>query len=455
VTAPRRVCLLLGLLIAAAPGCGKKGPPLAPLVKVPAAPQDFTARRGGPAARIQLRVPAANADDTRPADLERVDVYGFTGAAPEMPDVVKYGTLVASIPVRRPPEAGSQAPSAAGEAKPGERAAGEVNPGERAAGSGKVKAKPPMAEGFDQDDIVTVAETLGPEQSVPVVVPRKRRVPPPPKVDPWRPVLQTPPQAGDTRVYFAVGVNRKGQRGTFTVAQAVPLVAAPPAPSVPTIAYDASGLTLAWTPPAGLPQPIQRPPAEGELPSTPRGLRAVAGGYNVYEAHPEEASRAAPPAVSGASVERGALPPPLNAAPLEAASFADARIEFGKPRCFVVRSVVQSAGQAIESAASPAACVTPVDTFPPEAPKGLAGVPSEGAISLIWEAGADADLAGYVVLRRDPEGGFVALTPAPIKETTFRDAAAKAGVRYVYTVVAVDAAGNRSGPSNAVEEAAR
>ena len=99
--------------------------------------------------------------------------------------------------------------------------------------------------------------------------------------------------------------------------------------------------------------------------------------------------------------------------------------------------------------------MTPADTFPPAAPTGLAAVGSEGAISLIWEASTEADLAGYLVMRAEAGGAPRPLTPEPIKETTFRDATAARGVRYVYTVVAVDTTGNRSTPSNAVEETAR
>ena len=37
----------------------------------------------------------------------------------------------------------------------------------------------------------------------------------------------------------------------------------------------------------------------------------------------------------------------------------------------------------------------------------------------------------------------------------YRDDAVKSGVRYVYTVVAIDKSGNRSSESNRVEETAR
>src|SRR5205807_524285 len=93
----------------------------------------------------------------------------------------------------------------------------------------------------------------------------------------------------------------------------------------------------------------------------------------------------------------------------------------------------------VESAASQPACVTLTDTFPPAAPKSLVSVPNEGAISLIWEANAEKDLAGYLVLRAEAPGETLTpLTPVPIHETTYRDTTVMAGVTYDYVVVAVD-----------------
>jgi hypothetical protein len=307
-----------------------------------------------------------------------------------------------------------------------------------------------MANGFDQGDLVTVSETLGEAQVAPAEVKRRGKQPPPPFEDEWQPRLQPRAKTASVRLYFAAGVGRKGQRGPFTAPQAVPLGPAPSTPGAPKVTYDARTIQLTWPDAPDVPRPIQAPAAEGELPSTPRGLRGVTGGYNVYEVPPGKTGK--PPA---SSVEPGAMSKPLNDKPLDGASFTDPRMEFGKERCFVVRTVLQEGAATIESESSPVACVTPVDTFPPEPPKGLAAVASEGAISLIWEGSPDADLAGYVILRAEAGSEPRAITPEPIKETTFRDTTASRGVKYVYTVVAVDTAGNRSAPSNAVEETAR
>jgi fibronectin type 3 domain-containing protein len=150
------------------------------------------------------------------------------------------------------------------------------------------------------------------------------------------------------------------------------------------------------------------------------------------------------------------MPAPLTPAPVPASPLVDARMEFGKPRCYVVRAVTMYGTQAVEGEASPPACVMPADTFAPAAPASLKAVGSEGAVSLVWDAGKEADLAGYLVMRAAiPGGEFAPVTREPVKEATFTDMTAGRGVRYAYVVVAVDTAGNRSLKSNQVEEAAR
>ena len=167
---------------------------------------------------------------------------------------------------------------------------------------------------------------------------------------------------------------------------------------------------------------------------------AAAGGpaiaFNVYPAAPDAA--------------------PLNTAPQPAPSFDHAGMAFGKEQCYVVRSVEVVQNVTFESESSPPVCVTPRDIFPPEPPKELRGIASEGAIDLTWEASTESDLAGYLVLRAD--GGDETLRPLmkePIHETTFHDPTVTVGVRYVYAVVALDVAGNRSKESGRFTETAR
>jgi hypothetical protein len=60
-----------------AAACGKKGPPLPPLVRLPV-PPEIRADRRGSTVELALVVPGANVDGTRPANISRVDVYALT-----------------------------------------------------------------------------------------------------------------------------------------------------------------------------------------------------------------------------------------------------------------------------------------------------------------------------------------------------------------------------------------
>jgi len=235
--------------------------------------------------------------------------------------------------------------------------------------------------------------------------------------------------------------------------------AAPPAPQQPVAAAAPA--------PAGEGQPaaaVKNPDAAatGIADETPKTLPArtlspyptTVYAYVVYEM---PSAGFTPPVL-----QPGALPPyplQLTTPAVTTLRWSDTRFEVGVERCYALRTVATTDTLAVESALSPTACVKTQDVFAPAAPKNLAAVASEGAINLIWEANTEGDLAGYIVLRGPAvEGGkLVPITSAPIKETTFRDMKVRAGVRYAYVVVAVDAATpqNVSAQSNKVEETAR
>ena len=145
----------------------------------------------------------------------------------------------------------------------------------------------------------------------------------------------------------------------------------------------------------------------------------------------------------------------LTKVPTAEPTFSDARIVWGEKRCYAVRAVETVEDSSVEGTESPAKCVPLTDKFPPKAPEGLQAVPSDGAINLIWDANRERDVRGYIVLRGiAPTDTLEPVTPEPIRETSFKDAV-KPGVRFVFAVRAVDAAGNMSPPSARVEETAR
>jgi hypothetical protein len=197
------------------------------------------------------------------------------------------------------------------------------------------------------------------------------------------------------------------------------------------------------------PWPAAAPASKPQPPPTPRF------GYNVYDASAIDASTVETEA-SPASPKAAAPVLPLNAALLTAPVFSDPRVEFGTERCYVVRRVEMVGAVAIESAPSPPACVTPLDKFPPAAPKAVTSVASGTAVSLIWDANTETDLGGYLVLRGEAPGDKLApLTPAPVSDASYVDTSVRRNRTYVYEVVAVDKTGNQSAPSNRVEEPIR
>jgi predicted small lipoprotein YifL len=294
---------------------------------------------------------------------------------------------------------------------------------------GTIDVEPPAEEGA-----AAAAEDPRPSPGEPAVFvekltdavmkPQFTEMPPAPSAPPVppsvpataAPAIKVP--ALPVRIYTIRGVARNGRFGQASARIEIPLGELPEPPSSLGVTFDEKALALTWIPPVA---------AEGAKPPL----------FNVY---------------TPAGTQ------PINPSPLAAATFARPGVEYDKEECFVVRTVEQHGAAQIESVASPAQCVTPVDRFPPAAPRGLVAVGSGGAINLIWEANTDADLGGYLVLRGEAPGDTLQpVTTTPIQETTYRDTTVTPGVRYVYAIVAVDRATPRnvSAQSPRVEEAAR
>ena len=417
----------------AAGGCGKKGPPLAPFVRVPAAVDKMAAVRLGQHIYVTLTVPAVNVDMSVPVDIVRVEVYGYTGAAaPARPVWIDLGTLVATIPVSplpgEPPEATD--PSVDSET---------------------TDALPGTA--------VTILDVLEADELVqgPVVtVPQRTGLP-------VLPAPTTPPVL--RRFYIAVPFSQAERPGPPGQQAEVALTAVPDPPGDLQVTYDPTAVHLTWEPSGGLLGfllnrllPQEPPPFDVvELSPTPTSTATAPAvpaltTYQVYrEVFPDAVAPSEKPLPPPWSAT---LPVPMNATPVSAPALTDG-VEFGLRRCYTVRA--QRGG--VLSEASPPACVTPIDTFPPASPVGLAAVPSEGAINLIWEPNVEGDLGGYLVLRSGPRDATLRqLTSVPVPDARYRDTTVESGVRYTYAIVAVDRQSprpNASVPSAPVEEVAR
>ncbi len=89
------------LLVCAGVACGKKGPPLAPFVRVPAAVATIAPQRVGNDVYVSFTVPDTNVDGQKPADIGAVEVYAVTSDRPPATEEQReMATLVATLPVR-------------------------------------------------------------------------------------------------------------------------------------------------------------------------------------------------------------------------------------------------------------------------------------------------------------------------------------------------------------------
>jgi len=404
-------------------GCGKSGPPLPPLVKLPVAPANFVAERRGETVDVHFTVPTANTDGTRPANVERVDVYAITGPGTITDEqILKQGAKVGSIAVKAPRDP--------------DQAAEPDDP--------DAVVEPPEGAGLDQGAVGHVAEQLTREALVPYDPEKDARRKSSTNGDERPQPLLGPATTVPSRTYVGVGISTRGRKGPFSTRVSVPLVPPPPAPGKPTVTYDEKAVAVAW-PPITVSGMVQAASTDEVLPSKPIGVTAPAIAYNVYDAAQTATGESVAPL--GSTIK-------LTKAPVTDAKFEDPRIEWGGKRCYTVRAIETVGGLAIESDASPPECATLTDTFAPGAPKNLQAVATEGAISLIWDPNTEKDLAGYLVLRGASGGALESLTPQPIQDPRYHDDV-KPGVPYAYVVKAVDKAGNVSAESNRVEETAR
>jgi fibronectin type 3 domain-containing protein len=142
----------------------------------------------------------------------------------------------------------------------------------------------------------------------------------------------------------------------------------------------------------------------------------------------------------------------------------DKDIRFGESYEYRAQRVARVTvnGKTLELAGplSPPERIDAVNILPPAVPRGLAAVATAGengagpAIDLSWQPDAEADLAGYIVYRREGNAGWQRISSAqPVVGPGYQDANVQPGHTYEYAVSAIDQEGHESARSAAAEEA--
>lgn len=410
------VALLLSCALTTA--CGKKGPPLAPFVRIPSTPEIAGARRAGNDIYVSVKVPTTNIDASKPASLARIEIYAVTALTPPpRAQFLAVASRIAGIPVAR-----------------------EADPSDT---TGTVVPDP--TTGALQGSTVTIRDSLTAEAMQPKEVPAEN----PPRPTTPSPATSEPVPQVLRRFYMTVAFSDRERSSAPSPVMEIPLTMLPPRVPALRASLTGSSVVLEWEPSGGLlgwlferrlpPEisPVEERPANptaktatGELPPGPTT-------YNVYrEIAPD-------PLVLPDLSPPDALPPPpaepINATPLSALTFKEEVPFDARRRCYRISAVRGTGGGRVESEPSDRQCVDPVDVEPPTMPTGLTARAMDGVIALSWEPNGELDLRGYLVLRRESDGDTLQrLTPNPISDTRFDDRTVMAGRMYTYVVQAVD-----------------
>ncbi|HSD29149.1 MAG TPA: hypothetical protein VLL75_17745 [Vicinamibacteria bacterium] len=387
----RPPAFLLAALAAVLPACGHRGDPLPPRRRTPPPPQEFRVAQRGEALEVRATAPAASVDGVA---YETVTVE-FLWAEGQQ-DLEKAGRRRA---VPATPGGGVvetlPLPAAGATVRAAARAVAGGKKGQRTLTVALVTQAPPEAPH-------ELAATLA-EDGVALSWrgPRPRPAAPP---------ALTRPSPG------------------------APAAPAPPPPATPTSATPAPPKPAA--PPGGEAEPLSadvkgEAAPRAELETAPEGPRT--SGFFVYRR------------LGGAAYDA-----PLVEEPLERRVLRDTLVPRGTTACYVVRAVA-STKPLVESAPSNEACTEVRDIAAPAAPAGLAVLPREGGLEILWSPSAEADLAGYRVYRARPDGAMARLAEVGAGRAAWLDETAQRGVAYRYAVTALDQAGNESEPTEPVE----
>lgn len=238
------------------------------------------------------------------------------------------------------------------------------------------------------------------------------------------------PATGDFISYHVVTISSAGRAGGASDNVSVPAVITAAPPRAVGLALGPQGVTVSFEVPWPQPKPTR---LAGEI---------------VYRVMRKQDGAAE--AVSAAQLrpESGAL------------VFVDSAIEWEKTYQYWVTPVTlwhsASARGEVEGEDSPIASIVAHDSFPPATPSGLqavfSGLPQRPFIDLTWAPNTDQDLAGYNVYRRTESGVPEKLNTGLLKTPAFHDGSVEAGVKYIYSVAAVDVRGNESARSEEASE---
>lgn len=237
-----------------------------------------------------------------------------------------------------------------------------------------------------------------------------------------------------------------GDRVTVRFRLAEPLPADQPARIFSVRTHAAGGELSDWSNLAGLlPRAPAAPPvqftavaAKGGIelqwsPAAPAAAGTPIAGYNVYRRDAARTSYGEPVATLDATVT----------------TTTDTGVTYGRRYIYALTAIGSKVPLA-ESALSSEVEIDFQDRFAPAPPAELSALGSVGEVRLVWPASPEADVAGYVVERADPEADFHRVNTEPVAALEFTDRGLASGFTFRYRVSAIDKSGNLGPPCEPV-----
>ena len=425
-----RLALASSVVLGAAAGCGKEGPPVPPFRAVPAPAKDLTARQRGPRAILSFTYPQTTPAGKALEGVSAVTAFEATrpvpagSPAPEPLDPRQFSSLAKQ---RQKLDAKEVTAATTGNRIDLELDLAQPFPVPPVAHFHAVKTSGPKGDASElSNQAVLVPKTppLPPEDVT--VTPRADGI-----LVEWVPAVQppAPPAAAPGAKPGTPQATAPGTKPGSTTPAATAGGAPGAKPGTPAAAPGAKpGAAVA---PAGAAVPATVPSATPPTPPAP----AAVGGFNVYRR----------------GAQQRASYQPLHVARPEEKSYLDTSASFGQSYIYSV-TTIDGSDPKIESAVRTEREIKYLDRFPPPTPTELVAIAETPTrVRLVWKPSEAADLAGYVVYRQGPAGGeFVRSTEKPVTAPGYVDAAASGGQAYGYRVTAVDQTGNESPPTPVV-----